>query len=258
MSSGADVFSKIPQMDYRETAPVTDPEAFRRILEARRSVRVYDGSPVPEAVMREVLEWGLLAPNSSNLQCWEFFWVRDQPKKKALAKACFNQPAARTAAELIVVVGRPSHWRKHAKQMLEVFSSSDVKVPSSATAYYAKLAPFVYTQGPLGVLGLVKRVLYTVRGLFAVTPREPVSHAGMRLWAAKSAALACENIMLGFSAHGFDSCPMEGYDSCRVKKLLGLKRSDEIVMVISAGKRADNGVYGPRVRFPSSQFIKEV
>lgn len=258
MADKADIFSKIPQMDYRETAPPTDPEAFRRILQARRSVRVYDGTPVPETVMREVLEWALLAPNSSNLQCWEFLWVRDAHKKKALAHACFNQPAARTAAELVVVVARPSHWKKHAQQMLEAFASAPVKVPASATAYYAKLAPFVYTQGPLGILGLAKRVLYAVRGLTAVTPREPVSHAGMRLWAAKSAALACENIMLGLSSHGFDSCPMEGFDSHRVKKLLGLKRSDEVVMVISAGKRADNGVYGPRVRFPSTQFIKEV
>jgi nitroreductase len=80
----------------------------------------------------------------------------------------------------------------------------------------------------------------------------------MRVWAHKSTALACENIMLGFSAFGFDTCPMEGFDSARVKKVLNLGRESEICMVISAGKRAKNGVYGPRIRFGKEQFVKVI
>ncbi len=64
--------------------------------------------------------------------------------------------------------------------------------------------------------------------------------------------------MLAFSAHGFDTCPMEGFDSRRVKKILGLPRSSTVVMAISVGKRKPEGVYGPRLRFPSEQFIFEV
>ena len=262
MSGGDEIFTKIPDLKgYEEVRPVTDPKAFEAILQARRSVRVYDETPVPEAVMRQVLEWTLLAPNSSNLQCWQFYWVRDPDKKKALAKFCFNQPAARTAPELVVAVARPSLWKAHAKQMLEVFKQGEErgeKIPASALAYYKKLAPFVYTQGPLNIVGYLKKVLYFFRGLTQVTPREPTSSYGMRLWGAKSCALACQNFMMGMSAQGFDTCPMEGFDSKRVKKLLNLDCGDEVVMVISAGKRAKNGVYGPRVRFPSHQFIKEI
>jgi nitroreductase len=262
VSDANDIFIKIPELGYQEVAPTTDPKAFDRIVNARRSVRVYDETPIPEAVMRQVLEWTLLAPNSSNLQCWEFYWVRDAEKKKQLAKFCFNQPAARTAAELVVAVGKPQNWKAHARQMVEIFTEAQAsqgqKIPDSAWAYYKKLAPFVYTQGPLGLLGLGKKVLYFFRGLTQVTPREPTSHADMRLWAAKSTALACENFMLGMSAHGFDTCPMEGFDASRVKKLLGLGCQDVVTMVMSAGKRAPNGVYGQRVRFPSQQFIKEV
>ncbi|MBY0518528.1 MAG: nitroreductase family protein [Bacteriovoracaceae bacterium] len=261
MSESSEIFSKVPELGYREVAPATDPQAFARILEARRSVRVYDQTPVPERVMREVLEWTLMAPNSSNLQCWEFYWVRNPEKKKELAKYCFNQPAAKTAQELIVAVARPSHWKKHAKQMVETFKTAEAqgqKIPKSAWAYYQKLAPFVYTQGPLSLFGYIKKVLFFFRGFTAVTPREPTDHKGMALWASKSCALACENFMLGMAAHGFDTCPMEGFDSRKVKKLLNLKRSDEVTMVISVGKRGNNGVYGPRVRFPSTQFIKEV
>lgn len=262
MSGGDDIFTKIPDLKgYQEPRPQTDPEAFDKIIQARRSVRVYDGSSVPDAVMRQALEWALLAPNSSNLQCWQFYWVRDPETKKTLAKYCFNQPAARTAPELVVAVASPYLWKQHARQMLEVFDAqekSGAKLPASARTYYSKLAPFVYTQGPLSILGHLKKVLYFFRGLAQVTPREPTSHAGMKLWASKSCALGCENFMLGMSAQGYDTCPMEGFDSKRVKKLLRLGCRDEVVMVISAGRRAGNGVYGPRIRFPSTKFIKEI
>ena len=42
------------------------------------------------------------------------------------------------------------------------------------------------------------------------------------------------------------------------KKLLGLSSPAEICMVISAGKRADNGIYGKQIRFSSKYFIHEV
>ena len=64
--------------------------------------------------------------------------------------------------------------------------------------------------------------------------------------------------MLAFRAHGFDSCPMEGFDSTRVKKLLDLPKEDVITMVISAGKRAPNGVYGPRIRFDRKLFVQKI
>ena len=35
----------------------------------------------------------------------------------------------------------------------------------------------------------------------------------MAVWAHKSTALACENLMLSLRAYGYDSCPMEGMDS---------------------------------------------
>ena len=42
--------------------------------------------------------------------------------------------------------------------------------------------------------------------------------------------------MLSLRAYGYDSCPMEGMDSSKIKKLLGLRSPAEISMVISAGK----------------------
>jgi len=64
--------------------------------------------------------------------------------------------------------------------------------------------------------------------------------------------------MLALRAYGFDSCPMEGMDPERIRRMLDLPRAAEVCMVISAGKRAPNGVYGNRIRFDQDFFVKEV
>lgn len=257
MADPTSIFNKVPELNYEEKILETNPEEFDKVIKNRRSVRVYTNEKVPKHVVEKVLEWGLLAANSSNLQPWEFYWVQEPRKKSQLVEALFNQPAARTAQELIVCVGKLNSWKQTRKQMLDLFNSKE-NVPASAKAYYEKLVPLAYSQGPLSVFGYGKKVFSTVVGLFRPFPREPSSRSDMRVWAAKSVALACQNIMMGFSAHGYDTCPMEGYDSKRVKKILGLGCESEIVMVISVGKRDKRGVYGERVRMSKEQFIKVV
>lgn len=252
------VFTEILQIPGAEPLASTDPGEFEKVVRNRRSVRVYDGSPIPESIVRRCLELALLAPNSSNLQPWEFYWVRSPEKREELVRACFSQNAARTAAELFVCVGRIDKIFPHAQQMLKLLEQSGKPAPEAVRSYYKKIVPLAYSTGPLSVLAPLKWLLFTTLGFFRPMPREPLGKAGLKLWAAKTCALACENLMLAFSAHGFDTCPMEGLDSRRVKKLLGLPRSSVVVMAISAGKRKPEGVYGARVRFPEQQFLHEV
>ena len=254
----ADIFTKIPELEYTEPAPETNSAAFKTVVESRRSVRVYTNEEIPEKVIQECLDLALMAPNSSNLQAWEFYWVKNKDKKEALVKACLSQPAAKTAAELIVAVAKTNTWDKHSKEMLEYFKKSDTKTPKSAIQYYKKITKLAYNQGPLGIYGFLKRILLFFIGINKPIPREPVCEADMKIWAHKSTALACENLMLALRDYGYDSCPMEGMDSKRVKKILGLGSKSYITMVISAGKRAPNGIYGPRIRFAREKFIKTV
>ena len=253
-----DIFKKIPELDYTEPAPEINTEEFIKVVESRRSVRVYTEENIPEEIMQKCLDLALLAPNSSNLQAWEFYWVKDQSKKEKLVKYCLSQPAARTAAELVVAVARTDTWAKRSKEMIEILQENSPKPPKAAMQYYKKIVPLAYNQGPLNIFGYIKQIVVALRGLKTPTPREPGSESDMKVWAHKSTALACENLMLAFRAFGYDSCPMEGMDSKRVKKLLGLPSKAYITMVISAGKRASNGVYGPRIRFNRDKFIKTI
>ena len=71
----------------------------------------------------------------------------------------------------------------------------------------------------------------------------------------KSCALAAQTFMLSFAAEGFHSCPMEGFDKKRVKKLLSLPRGAEINMIVSVGKGTEKGIWGPRFRVPYNEVV---
>ena len=57
---------------------------FFELVNKRRSVRKFKDEKVPKEVITKSLDAALLAPNSSNLQPWEFYWVRTAEKKKKL------------------------------------------------------------------------------------------------------------------------------------------------------------------------------
>ena len=70
----------------------------------RRSVRIFDDKKkVITGTVKNCLEQAHLAPSSSNLQLWEFHHITSEEKCKLVAKTCFNQPAASTAQQLVVV-----------------------------------------------------------------------------------------------------------------------------------------------------------
>ena len=252
------VFEKIPDTKYFEPAAATDAAEFEKVVRSRRSTRVYSDEPVPESVVRKSLELATLAPNSSNLQCWEFYWVRDAAKKNRLVELCLGQPAAATAQELIVCVARLDTWKRNSNLMLEHLLANEASVPPAKLHYQRKIVPLAYGHGPFYLFGPLKKLAIAVMGLTRVIPRGPASKADMRVWAHKSTALACENLMLAFRAFGYDSCPMEGMDERRIQKLLGIPRTAEVCMVISAGKRAPNGIYDKQFRFDPELCIFEV
>ena len=258
MPENKNILSSAPYFDYEEHAPEINAEEFQKVVNSRRSVRIFEKTPVPDSIVEKCLGNALLAPNSSNLQPWEFYRIKSEKARAEMNMACLNQVSAKTAAELIVIVARTDTWRGHAKETITAFNKAKKRVPEAAYSYYGKIVPFVYTQGIFSLLGHFKRILYFLKGLSKPIIREPVTNSHLRLWAVKSTALAAENLMLSFRAYGYDSCPMEGFDSKRVKKIIGLHGKASVVMVIAAGKRSKGGIYGERMRFPSSRFIKTV
>ncbi|MCG8317197.1 MAG: nitroreductase family protein [Pseudomonadales bacterium] len=241
---------------YYEPAPDVNSDEFKKVVESRRSVRKFTDKKIPQDVLDACLDMAIMAPSSCNLQPWEFHVVQSPDKKSKLVEACMSQNAAKTAAELIVVVARTKNWHKVAQLNLEHWPQENM--PRHWVNFYKTGVPFTYWQGPMYAVGAVKKAFSSVAGIFSPVPRGPFTKSDMRVWAIKSVALAAENLMLAFRAHGFDSCPMEGMDERRVRKLLKLPSDAEVVMVLGAGERADDGVYFPRVKFDKSNFVNYV
>lgn len=231
----------------------------------RRSVRMYkDNVELDDAKVRQCLLNASLAPTSSNLQLWEFYHVTNSGKLAAISKACFDQPAAKTAKQLVVVVTRKDLWKKRAKANLDFLQVSFADKPLDqytqrekfALNYYKKLIPTLYTDF-LGIIGGIKYCFFQIVGLFRPIYRQ-VRNSDMRIVAHKSAGLAAQNFMISMAAIGYDTCPMEGSDTLMIKKVLGLPRGAEINMVIGCGVRDEKGVYGPRFRVPFEDVYKKV
>ena len=116
-------------------APKTDAKAFHDIVESRRSVRFFSSDPIPQDVIDQCIDAALLAPNSSNLQCWEIHHVADEEKKKELAKYCLGQPAATTAKELFVFVTRPDLWKRNNQWTLDEFDRRENMHESASQSF---------------------------------------------------------------------------------------------------------------------------
>ena len=54
---------------------------FFDLINKRRSIRKFSNESIPEEVITKALKTALLAANSSNLQPWEFYWVKDRKNK---------------------------------------------------------------------------------------------------------------------------------------------------------------------------------
>ena len=247
--------------DQKAAAPEITPDincdfgAFRKIVQTRRSVRAYEPEHIPDTVLDACLDLALLAPTSHNLESWQFIDVRDPAKLAKLRRYCLDQPPAQQAPTLLVAVARPDFWRSGRKMMLEHIANGDVS--DELLQKYRILIPLIFANGPLNILVPLKALLVNTIGLFRPFWRVSFGRSGQILWATKTTALACQNLMLALRAAGYDSCPLEGFDEPRVKHLLGLPHAAQIVMVIAAGRRAPGGVM-PQIRFDRRHYIQRV
>ena len=230
-------------------------------IEFRRSIRKFDArKEIDTEIVKKCLKNGVLAPTSSNLQLWEFYHITNKELLTSISKICFNQPAASTAKEIVITIVRKDLWKLRANQNIHFFNSNKEILSSKqydqTKKYYAKAIPLVYKDF-IGILSFSKYIFAYIVGIFKVMYRQ-LRSSDTRIVAHKSAALASQNFMISMSGFGYDTCPMEGFDSLKLKKLLKLNMKSEINMVIGCGIRSEEGVYGKRFRIPFEEvyFLK--
>lgn len=236
------------------------------VLNYRRAVRVYDKErPIDTEKVKHCLELATLAPSSSNMQLWEFYHITQPELLAEVSKACLGQKAASTAPQIVVFVVRRDWYKKHARYVLD-FERENIRrnSPKARQAkrikdrelYYGILMPFVYARF-FGILGMFRKLLANVISVFRPMMLE-VSENDVRVVAHKSCALAAQTFMIAMANEGYDTCPLEGLDSRRLKRILKLPHDAEINMAIPCGIRDGNkGIWGERCRIPFEDVYRK-
>ena len=236
---------------------------FNEVIKSRRSVRDFLNKNINILTVKKCIKNATLAPNSSNLQLWEFYHIINSELKVNISKACFDQPAAKTANQFVIIVTRKDLWKSrrdfNLNFILNKFKDLDdkksIRKKKNAINYYKLLIPALYGNF-LRITGFLKYINVSIIGFFRPMYRE-VTSSDLRVVVHKSAALAAQNFMLSMSSSGYDTCPKEGFDSLRVKKILNLSSYAEINMIIGCGIRSEKGVYSEQFRVPFKEVYFE-
>ncbi|TRZ81484.1 MAG: nitroreductase family protein [Sediminibacterium sp.] len=234
---------------------------FQAIIDRRRSNRRFDPLvEVPDEIIKKSIERAILSPNSSNMQLWEFYWIKSESERKKYEALCLGQSAAKTAKQIIVFVTRKDLWKQRTKwnydRLKAGIKGEPSKLEKRGLDYYGKLMPLAYRSDIFGVFSFVRRCISFFMGISKPFIRFG-GKADQRITVHKSCALAAQTFMLSIAAEGFESCPMEGFDQVRVKKALNLPADAEINMIIGVGKGTEQGVWGPRFRVPYEEVVFE-
>jgi len=238
---------------------------FEEIINYRRSIRHYKKVPIDAEKVKQCIELATLAPNSSNMQLWAFYHIINPEVLKKLSVACLNQESATTAQQMVVFVTRQDLYHKRAKEMMDLETKNVLKNSPQLKQdkriktwkmYYGKIIPFLYLRF-FGIIGIFRKIIVNIVGLFRPIVYQ-VSENDMSVVVHKTCALAAQTFMLAMANEKYDTCPMEGFDSRKVKKILKLPFGAEINMVISCGIREENGVWGDRMRIPFEEVYQKI
>ncbi len=238
---------------------------LEEIIHYRRSVRHYKDIPIDVKKVKHCIELATLAPNSSNMQLWEFYHITDPEFLKKISIACLSQEAATTAQQIVVFVTRQDLYRKRAKKMLALETKNILKNSpplkqgtriNKWKLYFGIVMPFLYARF-FGIFGFFRVFILNIVGIFRPIIYQ-VSENDIRVVVHKTCALAAQTFMLAMANEHYDTCPMEGFDSRKVKRLLKLPYGAEINMVVSCGIRDEQGVWGDRMRVPFNEVYTKI
>ncbi|MHB1084807.1 MAG: nitroreductase family protein [Thiobacillus sp.] len=161
------------------------------------------GQTVSAENLAILLEAGRLAPSAFGLEPWRFVTVTSTAGKAAIAQACFDQPAAKTAAAFIAIVA-----------LVDALDpdSAYVRARFEAEARGQDVAP----------IDDAYRAHYQADTIAA--------------WAQGQCNFAAAHMLLQAASMELASCPVGGFDSAALAAALNLPAGEMPALVIALGR----------------------
>jgi nitroreductase len=187
-------------------ANLTEKTLSQAIAE-RRATPSFDGSPIPNEDLKKIIEAGLRAPSSYNMQPWRFVVVRSPEQRRRLRWASFNQAKVEEASVVIVACGDADGYRTgDLEEMLRMGCEGGM------TENYAEQAR-------------------------QNIPNYLANHPNLTAWLSKHVMIAFTSMMLMAEVLGYDTAPMEGFEEQKVHEVLKLPMSYYVVALLALGHR---------------------
>ncbi len=205
---------------------------------------------MPAQLLDRIVDIARWSPSGYNLQPTHFVVVTDPAVKARLVPACLKQRQVAEAGAIIVITGN----RRVVENNFEDMLAMERALQSMDERYerlLRKVVPLVFAHGPLGLGWLAKAVAAPILAL--VTPTPSIPAVFKRYWLTKQTMLCAMTLMLAAEAAGLATLPMEGFDERRVRRALGIPRSQIIPVVIAIGYGADAQL--KKSRLPVERFI---
>lgn len=196
---------------------------FKDCVQQRYATKRFDGRPIPDAAVRELLELVRLAPSALNLQPWRIKVVSDPARKEALKPAAFGQEQITTCSHLLVFCANPDY--DGLIRRLEALLEKNGVPEETRTAIVEMAARFAD----------------------AMTPEQRLA------WSQAQTYLALANALHGAKSLGFDSCPMTGFDPAAFSQILAIPGPLVPVILCPIGYAADSP--GPKMRFSLEEIL---
>jgi len=230
-------------------------DAFQQVNRERRAVRDFDESPIADEDVEAILSEALLAPSSGNSQPYVIHWLREPAMKAAAAAACQNQRAARSASTLLAFVCA-SRFALETTAMFRSYVESTAELSEKSREYHLKELKTGRLFLRIAPSAIWSPLHFLLTALFPSLTLAPLGPAAVRNWAVRSALFAAQTTLLGASARGLDTCPMEGFHARKLARILGLKRGDVIALVVALGRRRPDARIEPRWRRPFEAAVQ--
>jgi nitroreductase len=215
----------------------TTEKALSKAIAERRATPSFDGVPLPEADLKRILDAGLHAPSGYNMQPWRFVLVRTLEQRRRLRAAAFNQAKVEEASVVIVACGDADGWRNgDLEEMLRL--GREGGMPENYAEQARQNIPNYLSELP-----------------------------NMPAWLNKQVMLAFTTMMWTAEVMGYDTAPIEGFEEQKVREVLKLPLSYQVVALLAIGRLSGadkfyggrfsmgrivfDGEYGKPIRFGS-------
>lgn len=232
---------------------MTQNSTFDAILK-RRSVRSFSQREVSDDSLVELLHLANRAPSGFNLQPWHFLIVRDESLKHLMCHSAMNQKQVIDAPVVVVFIADPLAWKKTYPEVLRQSVASGALSKERAKRYQ-KSVSILFRLGIFNCFGIAKKVGTAVRKLKLPTPRVITSADEAEHYVRAQTMLAVSTFMIGAQSIGLGTCPMEGFDEERLKKLLLIPERMTIPVIMPVGYPLDTEEPTWSIRIPVIEKI---